>query len=53
MQKQILDLQELKARLISDVVTGKMDVRDIVIPEYDYVEEENNGVEAEDAVDEK
>ncbi len=50
---EIENLQELKARLISDVVTGKMDVRDIVIPEYDYVEEENNGVEAEDAVDEK
>lgn len=33
-------LQELKARIISDAVTGQIDVRDVVIPEYEYVEEE-------------
>lgn len=41
---QILDakitaLLELKARLISDVVTGKIDVRGIEIPEYGFAEE--------------
>lgn len=38
--KQIQLLQELKVRLISDAVTGKIDVRDIKIPEYKFVDEE-------------
>lgn len=42
-QKQIEELEDLKARIISDVVTGKIDVRNIVIPEYEYVEEESDG----------
>ena len=33
-------LQELKARLISDVVTGKIDVRGVEVPEFAPVEEE-------------
>lgn len=37
--EQIQLLQELKARLISDAVTGKIDVRGIEIPEYEFVEE--------------
>lgn len=37
---KIQKLQELKTRLISDVVTGKIDVRDIEIPEYEYTAEE-------------
>lgn len=36
---QITALLELKARLISDVVTGKIDVRGIEIPEYEFAEE--------------
>jgi type I restriction enzyme S subunit len=32
-------LQELKVKIISDVVTGKMDVRGIQIPEYEFVAE--------------
>lgn len=36
----INELHELKSRLIADVVTGKIDVRDIVVPEYEAVEEE-------------
>lgn len=47
--KQINNLQLLKQSLISDVVTGKIDVRNVVIPEYDkasnikddYILEEN------------
>lgn len=37
-------LEEYKKTLISDVVTGKIDVRDIVIPEYEKVDivENNN-----------
>lgn len=37
---QITTMQELKARLIADVVTGKIDVRDVDIPEYEPVVEE-------------
>lgn len=37
---QIKALQEFKTRLISDVVTGKIDVRGIEIPEYEYTAEE-------------
>ncbi len=39
-EEKIANLQDLKARLISDVVTGKIDVRNIEIPKYEYVEEE-------------
>lgn len=38
--QEISSLQELKARLISDTVTGKIDVRGIQIPEYEFVNEE-------------
>lgn len=37
---QIQKLQDLKTRLISDTITGKIDVLSIEIPEYEYVEEE-------------
>jgi type I restriction enzyme S subunit len=36
---QIEKFHELKSRLISDVVTGKMDVRGIEIPDYEFVAE--------------
>ena len=36
----IKTLKALKTRLISDVVTGKIDVRDIEIPDYEFVAEE-------------
>ena len=42
----IAGLEDLKNRLISDVVTGKIDVRDVKIPEYEFVEED-----AEDAIE--
>ena len=38
--KQIQLLQELKTRLTSDVVTGKIDVCGIEIPEYEFSDEE-------------
>ena len=39
LKKQIDLLNDLKIRLISDTVTGKIDVRSIEIPEYEYVDE--------------
>lgn len=39
-EQQIQALHEFKTRLISDVVTGKIDVRGIEIPEYEYTAEE-------------
>ena len=38
--KQIELLQEMKASLISDIVTGRVDIRDVVIPDFEYVDEE-------------
>lgn len=38
----IKNLQELKARIISDAVTGKIDVRSVNIPEYEYIEEQSD-----------
>ena len=38
--QEISILQEFKARLISDVVTGKIDIRSVEIPDYEYIEEE-------------
>lgn len=34
-------LQELKARIISDAVTGNINVRNIDVPEYEYVEDQS------------
>lgn len=39
-KQQIVELEDLKTRLISDVVTGKIDVRDVKIPEFNMVEED-------------
>ena len=55
--KQISSLEEYRTRLISDVVTGQIDVREVLIPEYtpeeDIITEENEEIEegevAEDA----
>jgi len=35
----IITLEDLKTRLISDVVTGKIDVRNTEVPDFEYVEE--------------
>ncbi len=37
--KQTELLEEYKASLISAAVTGQIDVRDVIIPEYDFVDE--------------
>lgn len=41
----IAGLEDLKTRLISDTVTGKIDVRGIEIPEYEFVDEDNDNVD--------
>lgn len=46
---EIQQLHNLKSTLISDVVTGKIDVRGIEIPEYEFVDEDTeSGEDAED-----
>ena len=39
LEREIEALQELRTRLISDVVTGQVDVRGIEVPEFEYVSE--------------
>jgi len=39
LQNEINLLHEFKTRLISDIVIGQIDVRDIEIPDYDFVDE--------------
>lgn len=48
LEKQIEYLQELRIRLISDVVTGQIDVRGIEVPEYEYVGETNEAGEQDE-----
>lgn len=48
LQRQIDVLKELKNRLIADVVTGKIDVRDIEIPEYEFTDDESDIIADED-----
>lgn len=38
----IKNLQELKARIISDAVTGEIDVSSEIIPEYEYIEDQSD-----------
>ena len=54
-QKKISTLLELKQSLISDVVTGKIDVRNIEIPEYKFVEEtiDDNNENCEEETEEQ
>lgn len=52
-EKETLDtLHELRNRLISDVVTGQIDVRDIEVPEFKYVEEIEDSSDDEETDDE-
>lgn len=51
--KEIDVLHELCARIIYDVVTGQVDVRDVEVPEFEYVEEiEDSSEDDEEAEDE-
>ena len=45
--QEIASLQEMKKRLISDVITGKMDVREVDVPEYN-ISLDDNDTDADD-----
>ena len=47
-EEEIECLHDMKDRLVSDVITGTIDVKNVDIPEYEYVEESD---EDEDEVD--
>lgn len=47
-EKQIEHLQELRTRLISDVVTGQVDVRGIKVPDVEYTYTETREEELEE-----
>lgn len=51
--QEIAALQELKTRIIFDVVTGQMDVRNIEIPDYEYVDEEPDAVDSDEDTEEQ
>ena len=53
LEKQIECLQELRIRLISDVVTGQVDVRGIEVPEYEKYEEVASGDGDSDDIEEQ
>ncbi|WP_196769225.1 restriction endonuclease subunit S [Lactobacillus delbrueckii] len=36
---EVAVLEEYKAKLIADIVTGKIDVRNITVPEYEHVDD--------------
>lgn len=38
-KKQIELLEELRTKIVADVITGKVNVSEIVVPEYEFVEE--------------
>lgn len=38
-ESKIKALQELKSTIISDAVTGKIDIRNVTIPEYEHVDD--------------
>ena len=40
-------LEEYKTKLIADTVTGKIDVRDIEIPEFEFTDEDIDSADTE------
>jgi type I restriction enzyme S subunit len=52
-EEKIANLHELKSTIISEVVTGKIDVRDIEIPDYEFVAEFAEDETDEDSFDEQ
>lgn len=51
LNEEIKLFEEYKAKLISDVVTGKIDIRDVEIPEYEYEEEISESEDGFDDID--
>lgn len=48
-EETICLLHEMKKRIVTDVATGKIDVRGIEIPDYEYVADESDADSGEDA----
>lgn len=52
LEKEVEALEEMKTHLISDVVTGKIDVRNVEIPDYEFVDEDaDSDSDSEDDTD--
>ena len=43
--EEVAVLEEYKNKIIADIVTGKIDVRGIEIPEYEFVDEDDDNVD--------
>lgn len=46
--EEVAVLEEYKNKIIADIVTGKIDVRDIEIPEYEFVDEDTDADNEDD-----
>lgn len=53
LNEEVEVLHELRNKLISDVVTGQIDVRDIEVPEFEYVEEIDDSSEDDEETDDE
>lgn len=51
LNEKILHLSEYRTRLISDVVTGQIDVRDIEVPEFEYIADDVDDVSDDENTD--
>lgn len=45
----ISELEDLRNRIVFNVVTGRVDVRDVIIPKYDFVSEESEDDSEDDS----
>lgn len=51
--KEVASLEEMKKRIIIDVTTGQMDVRNVNIPEFDFVDEIEESSDEYDELDDE
>ena len=49
--QEIALLKEYRIRLISDVVTGQVDVRDVEVPEFEYIADESDLASDDESID--
>lgn len=52
-KSEILLLEELKKSIISNVVTGQIDVSEMEVPEFEIVEENDDDFEEDDSIEEE
>lgn len=53
LEREVAVLKEFSVRMIFDVVTGKIDVRGIEVPEFEYIEEIENNFDGDKELEEK